>query len=411
MAASLLIKNIGELVTCRSGAKWGPAMNDLHIVPATAVGMRDGIITEICSAAEVNAADYDKVLDAAGCCVLPGFIDSHTHFVFAGYRVDEYELRMRGDSYMEIMQHGGGIINSVKATRAATLDELVELGRERLRSMAAYGVTTVEGKSGYGLDTATELKQLQAMAELNMQQPIEIVPTFMGAHAVPTEYTGNTYGYVQYIIDEMLPVCSSLAEYCDVFCERNVFDVEQTRAILNAARQYKLAAKLHADEIVCLGGAQLAAETGAHSADHLLNASDTGIAALRAAGCVCTLLPATAFSLREHYARARHMIESGCCVALATDFNPGSCCTGSVPLVMALAAVNMNMSAAEIVTAFTINAARAVGREKLIGSIEIGKQADLVLLKYPSYKYLTYRLAENCVAATIKRGQLLHAAC
>ena len=408
MENTLAIINIGELLTCTGGAKFGLAMNDIGIIPNAAVIIENGLIKSVGTMPELGiiANRCEKIIDAAGMCVLPGFVDSHTHFVFGGYRQDEFEWRLNGESYMSIMDRGGGIANSVRATRAATAEQLLQVGRERLAAMLAYGVTTVEGKSGYGLDVATELRQLAVMRELNAAQPLEIAITYLGAHAVPMELKTDSEKYIALIINTVLPMAAEYAEFCDVFCEKNVFSVAQSRKILLAAQHLGLKSKLHADEIVQLGGAELAAEIGAISADHLLNASDAGIAAMTKSETVCTLLPATAFSLREHYARARYMIDNGACVALASDFNPGSCCTASMPLVIALAALNMQMTNAEIVTALTINGAKAIGRERNIGSIDPGKQADLLILKYPSHKFLSYRIAENIVNCVIKKGEI-----
>ena len=409
MVRTTAIINIAELVTCTGGAKFGLAMNDVGIINDAAVIVEDGIIKYVGTMAKLHeeAQGCERIIDAAGLCVLPGFVDSHTHFIFGGYRQDEFEWRLKGETYMSIMERGGGIANSVRATRAETVEQLLEVGRERLAAMLAYGVTTVEGKSGYGLDVATELRQLTVMQELNNLQPLEIAITYMGAHSVPPELITDPEKYIALIINTVLPKAAEYAEFCDVFCEKNVFSVDQSRRILLAAQQLGLMSKIHADEIVQLGGAELAAELGAVSADHLLNVSDAGIEAMIRSQTVCTLLPATAFSLREHYARARYMIDNGACVALASDFNPGSCCTASIPLVIALAALNMQMTNAEIVTSLTINGAKAIGRERTIGSVEPGKQADLLILKYPSHKFLSYRIAENIVGYVIKKGVIV----
>ncbi len=413
MAKCLLIKNITELVTCQGPApKTGEAMNDLGIINDGAVLAENGVIT-YCGPTRSLPAGCDaapgRVIDGAGKCVMPGFIDSHTHFVFGGYRAEEYSWRLKGTSYAEIMRRGGGILNTVKATRETSADELKRLGKKRLKAMLAMGVTTVEGKSGYGLDDDTELKQLTVMAELEREQPVEIVATFMGAHATPPEYKGRTDEYVGFIIDRVLPVVAGkrLARFCDVFCERDVFSLAQSERLLTAAQTLGLKAKVHADEIYPLGGAELAAAVGAVSAEHLLKASDAGIAAMAKRKTVATLLPATAFSLQESYARARDMIDSGVPVALATDFNPGSCFTQSIPLVIALAALHMQMTPAEIVTALTANAAAAVGRSKAVGSLEIGKQADIVVLEYPSHLYLPYHTGMSVVEKVIKKGEVV----
>ena len=413
MSKNLLLKHAAELVTCRGkGPKAGPAMSELGIINDGAIWVEDGIIRRVGTTAEVSAGLVripDQVIDATGRCVLPGFVDPHTHFLFAGHRAEEFSWRLRGDTYMEIMERGGGIVNSVRATRQAGREELFAVGWRRLSSMLSFGVTTVEGKSGYGLDTDTEIKQLQVMADLNREHVVEIVPTFMGAHAVPPEYKGRTDEFVDYLLQTMLPAVSAskLAEFCDVFCEQGVFSVEQSRKLLQAAQRLGLKAKVHADEIVTLGGAELAAEIGALSAEHLLHASDEGLRQMATAGVIAVLLPATAFCLREPYARARFMIDQGVPVALATDFNPGSCFSESIPLVIALAALYMAMTPAEIVTALTINAAAAIGRADRIGSLETGKQADFVVIDHPSHLYLPYHAGVNCVETVVKRGQIV----
>jgi imidazolonepropionase len=310
---------------------------------------------------------------------------------------------------MEIMERGGGIVNTMAATRSAARGELTELGRRRLDAMLAMGVTTVEGKSGYGLDLGNEIKQLEVMADLNAEHPLDIVSTFLGAHAVPPEFKGRSGDYIDFVIATVLPEVAKrgLARCCDVFCEKGVFSVEQSRRLLMAAQEQGLAAKIHADEIVSLGGAELAAELGAVSADHLLQASDEGIDAMARAGVVATLLPGTAFSLKEPCARGRRMIDRGCAVALATDFNPGSCFTFSIPLIAALAALNMGLTPEEIVTALTINGAAAVGQADKIGSLDVGKVGDVVVLSYPSYLFIPYHLGINIVETVVKAGEVV----
>ena len=384
-------------------------MSELHIISDGAVVVEDGIIQAVGPTDTVLAGIDDtryQVIDAAGKAVLPGFVDSHTHFVFGGYRPEEFSWRVRGDSYMDIMRRGGGIINTVKATRAATKAELLAAGRQRLNSMLAFGVTTVEGKSGYGLDYDTEIKQLDVMAELDREHPVDVVRTFLGAHAVLPEYQGREDAFIDMLISEVLPVVAEkrLAEFCDVFCEKSVFSLEQSGRLLRKARELGLNAKFHADEIVPLGGAELAAELGAVSADHLLQASDAGIQAMADAGVVATLLPGTAFSLKEPYARARDMIDHDCAVALATDMNPGSCFTESIPLIFALAVLYMGMSVEEAVTAFTINGAAAVGKADRIGSLDVGKQGDIIILEFPSYTFIPYHLGVSTVETVIKNG-------
>ncbi|MDR2001955.1 MAG: imidazolonepropionase [Prevotella sp.] len=410
---NIIIKNAAQLVTCSGfSAKKGREMSNLSVIENGTVIVSGGIITYVGKDANCPPlSDFPnhEIIDATGKAVLPGFVDSHTHFIFGGYREEEFSWRMRGDSYMSIMERGGGIHNTMTATRNASFDELKNSGRKRLNSMLAMGVTTVEGKSGYGMDKATELKQLEVMKSLNEEHAVDIVSTFMGAHATPTEYKGRENDFLDYMIEEVMPEVKekNLAECCDIFCEKNVFDIEQSRRYLTAARDLGFKLKIHADEIVTLGGAELAAELKALSADHLLQASDKGIGDLAESGVVATLLPCTAFSLKEHYARGRYMIDSGCAVALATDLNPGSSFTNSVPLLFALACIYMQLSPEEALTALTINGAAAVGKADKTGSIDLGKQGDLVILEYPSYKFLPYHIGINIVEKVIKKGILL----
>jgi imidazolonepropionase len=387
-------------------------MADLTVIEDGAVVIQNGTIAAIGPSDEILAGvdptGFDTI-DATGKAVLPGFVDSHTHFPFAGYRPEEYAWRLQGVPYMEIMQKGGGIVHTMAATRKADREELALLGRNRLDAMLAMGVTTVEGKSGYGLDLDTEIKQLEVMVELDGSHPVDVVPTFLGAHAVPPEYSGRADDYIDYLIDTVLPevVQRQLAEFCDVFCEKGVFSVSQSRRLLEQAKAMGLQLKLHADEIASLGGAELAAELGARSADHLLQASDGGVEAMARADVVATLLPATAFSLKEVYPRAREMIQTGCAVALATDFNPGSCFTFSIPLIMALATLQMGLTPEEALCAMTLNGAAAVGRARTAGSLETGKQGDAVILSFPSYLYIPYHIGINIVEKVIKAGRVV----
>jgi imidazolonepropionase len=403
--SNYIIKNITQLVTCAGNkAKHGKEMSDLGIIEGGMVVITDGIISYVGKQNDnviKNTANCE-VIDAQGKAVLPGFIDSHTHFVFGGYREEEFSWRMKGDSYMSIMERGGGIYSTVNATREASFEELKEAAKRRLDKMLAMGVTTVEGKSGYGLDKETELKQLRVMKELRQEHPINIVTTFLGAHAVPKGYTESEY--CDFMLKEVMPIVKEegLAECCDIFCEKGVFSTEESRRFLLAAKEMGFKLKLHADEIVNTCGSELAAEVGALSADHLLQASEAGIKALANSNTVATLLPNTAFTLKEHFAKGREMIDAGCAVALATDLNPGSSFTCSIPLTFALACIYMKLSPEEAVTALTINAAAALGKADSIGSIEVGKKGDIVILEFPSYKFLPYHAGMNCVERTIK---------
>ncbi len=419
MNGNMLINNASQVVTC-SGfkAKQGRAMSDLHLIENGAVLIEEGQISAVGSSKEL-LADMDvaslkangfDIIEAQGHTVLPGFVDSHTHFVFGGYREQEFAWRLRGDSYMDIMRRGGGIINTVAATRQASKEELIETGIKRLDSMLGFGVTTVEGKSGYGLDRATEIKQLEVMDDLDRIHYIDIVKTFLGAHAVPQEYQGKADAFIDFLIESVLPEIADrqLAEFCDIFCEQDVFSLEQSKRLLQAASKLGLKPKIHADEMVALGGTELAAELRATSADHLLHASDKGISNLAQTGVVATLLPATAFSLKEPYARGRDMIDCGCAVALASDLNPGSCFSESMPLLFALATLQMNLTTEEAITALTINGAAALDRADVIGSIDVGKQGDLVILEFPSYHFIPYRIGVNTVEKVVKQGNLVY---
>lgn len=409
----IIIKNASELITCKGKEpKFGKEMSNIGIIKNGAVVIENGKIVDVNESDKVldkyNEKEYE-IIDAKNKAVLPGFVDPHTHFIFGGYRAEEFSWRLRGDNYMDIMNRGGGIVSSVKSTKEASLDELIRVGKKRLDSMMQFGVTTVEGKSGYGLDLDTEIKQLKAMNKLKETHPLDIAITFLGPHAVPKEYKGNEDEFIDFQIDNVLPVVAKnkLAEFADIFCEDNVFNIAQSRKFLKKAKEYGLKLKIHADEIVQLGGAELAAELGAISADHLLQSSQEGIKAMAEKGVIATLLPGTAYCLKEEYADGRHMIDSGCAISLATDFNPGSCFTNSIPLIISLAALYMNMSIEEIITALTINAAAAIDRVNEIGSIEIGKKADIIILEYPSINFLPYHAGVNIVEKVIKNGKIV----
>ena len=335
MVDRLLIKNAAQIVTPEGNtARHGREMKQLKIYENQSILIENGMIRSIGNQPDwEKLVPADKQIDASGKAVLPGFVDSHTHLVFGGYRPDEFLWRMGGMSYMEIMERGGGILNTMKATREASREELVDHSMDFLKKMLAMGVTTVEAKSGYGQDHDTEIKQMEVVRDLIEKQPIELVSTFLGAHAVPPEFKDRGDDFIEFLLKEVMPEVAEkhLAEFCDVFCEKGVFSIEQSRHLLTEARKMGFKLKIHADEIVSLGGAELAGELHATSADHLLHASDAGIRAMADNGVVSTLLPTTAFCLKEPFARAREMIDFGCAVALATDFNPGSGFTFSVP--------------------------------------------------------------------------------
>jgi imidazolonepropionase len=413
MNGNLVIEHASQLVTC-SGfeAKQGKDMNNLHVIRDGAVIIEGGVIKHV-GDTEAVLGNFDrtgfKTIDAKRKAVLPGFVDSHTHFVFGGYRAEEFSWRLRGDSYMKILERGGGILSTVEATRNTTREQLFETGKRRLDSMLSFGVTTVEGKSGYGLDRQTEIKQLEVMADLDENHPIDIARTFLGAHALPTDYKEREVAFVNYMIEKVMPEVADrkLAEFCDVFCEKDVFSISQSRRLLLKAKEMGFKLKIHADEIVQLGGAELAAELGAVSADHLLQASDEGIRRIAEGKVVATLLPGTAFSLKEPYARGRHMIDNNCAVALATDLNPGSCFTESIPLIIALATLYMDMTTEEAITALTINGAAALDSAHTIGSMDVGKRGDVVVLEFPSYEFIPYHLGVSTVEKVVKNGNLV----
>ncbi len=417
MEADMVIINAQQLVTSRGASatpKLKESLGEIAVIECGAVAVKKdkiiavGTTEEVLGRVKVTAGT--KVLDAAHRLVLPGLVDPHTHVVHGGSREHELDLKLKGVPYLEILARGGGILSTVRSTRDAGRKELVKQGIKYCDQMLKQGTTTAEAKSGYGLSTESEIKTLEAIKEVNEKHPLDLVPTFLGAHAIPREFKDNPEKYVHIVMEEMLPAVTEkgLAEYCDVFCEEGVFSVEQSRRILKAAREKGLKLKMHADEIVPLGGAELAAELGAVSADHLLVVSDTGIKRMAEAGVIAVLLPGTTFYLREdHYAPARKMIEAGVPVALATDFNPGSCPNNNLQIIMTMACLYLRMTPAEVINAMTINAAHAIGRAQEIGSIEAGKQADMVVFDAPNYQYLPYRYGTNLVEKVIKNGQIV----
>lgn len=415
----LLIVDAAEVVTAAAspggGPRRGAAMAAAGVIEGgyVAVGA-DGRLSGVGPMAELPAAARAaarRVIDARGRAVLPGFVDPHTHIVYGGDRIGEFKLRVAGADYTEIARAGGGIIATMTATRRATRAELAAATRQRLDRMLLMGTTTVEIKSGYGLTLADELKQLGAAADLAATHPVEVVPTFMGAHAVPPEYRDDPEAYVRLVSEQMLPAVarSGLARFNDVFCEAGVFDPDQARRILAAGKALGLAPKIHADEFAPgFGGAEAGAAAGAVSADHLLQVSDQGIAALAAAGTMAVLLPGTAFCLMlPEYAPARRLLEQGLAVALATDCNPGSCPIESQAVIIGLACLQMRLSPAEAVVGATLNAAHAIGQGARVGSIEVGKQADLILLSEPSHAAIPYRFGTNLVETVIKGGRIV----
>lgn len=383
----------------------GKDMNHLAVRPESYIKVREGWITEIGSMSNYNFLSTTPYHDLRGHALLPGFIDSHTHLLFGGNRAEEFAMRMKGASYMDIMDAGGGINSTVRATREASEEKLIYKAKGYLRDMKKMGITTVEIKSGYGLSAESELKMLKAVQKLSYDPMLpKIVSTFMAAHAVPPEFKGDADGYIDHIIGKMLPQCSQLAEICDVFCEKGVFSIAQSHKLLEAAHNAGMALKIHADEMSCLEGARLAVQLNALSADHLLYVSRDGINDLATSSTVATLLPLTAFVLKEAYAPARKLIDAGAAVALASDFNPGSCFSFSIPLIIAIATLQMGMTLEETITALTINGAAALGRAHDTGTIEVGKQADFIVLKFNDYNYLNYHTGINCVEHTYVMG-------
>lgn len=407
----LLIKNLASLATnTGKKGKGGKEMGNIVELLHPWVLIKDGIIHKIGGEELEDLAKDAKVLDGSGKTLLPGFVDPHTHLVFGGTREEEFSMRLRGESYMAIMEKGGGIKYSVRKTREASFEELFTQAGKTLKNMAELGITTVEAKSGYGLDKDTELKQLRVTKKLMETSPIEIVSTFMGAHDIPLEYRGRDRAFLDFLAEEVLPVVieENLAEFGDIFTEKNVFTVEDSRAYLKKMREAGLKLKIHADEINDLGGAALAAELSLVSADHLLKASEEGLLKMKEAGVIPVLLPLTAFSLKEEFAKARHMIDLGLPVAMGTDFNPGSCYSFSVPLMLSLGTLYMGMTPEEALTAVTLNSAAALERAERIGSIEEGKEADLILIDAPSYRFLTYHFGMNLVTTTLKKGKIVY---
>ena len=406
--SDLIIENARVVTPIGKTAVKGKEMASLKEISDTTIVVRDGRIVYVGYKAESPMINGALKIDAKGNVVLPGFVDSHTHLVFGGFRPDEFEWRLKGDTYMSIMERGGGIQSTVNSTKKSTDEELKNKATWFLRRMSEMGVTTVEAKSGYGLDYETELKMLNVIHDLsdNPEPFIDIVSTFLGAHAVPPEYKGRTSEFVDLLI-KMLPKFKDKAKFCDVFCEKNVFEIEDSRRLLEAAKKLGYKLKLHADEIVTLGGGELSAELNAVSADHLLHVSDAGIKQMAEKGVVATLLPLTAFALKEPYAPARKFIDAGCAVALATDLNPGSCFSGSIPLTIALACIYMQMSIEETITALTINGAAALDMADEIGSIEAGKIGNLIILGSDNYRVLPYYVGMNCVKTTIYRGKIV----
>jgi imidazolonepropionase len=411
----LAVVNCGQLITLAGPARprLRDEMRDIGLVRGGAMLIHDGKVVRTGPQGQIepNISSEYEIVDAGGRVVLPGFVDAHTHPVFAANRADEYEMRASGATYEEIAAAGGGILSTVRKTRAASEGELFESARRRCEWFLRVGTTTIEAKSGYGLSLESELRILRVIHQLNAEGCLRLVPTFLGAHEIPDEYRGNTASYVKLVIGEMLPAVAGghLAEYCDVFCEPKVFDAETTRRILQAARDAGLGLRLHADQLTRSGAAELAAETGAATADHLEQIDAHGIRALAQSGVQPVLLPASVYTLgSRRFAPAREMIEAGLAVVLATDFNPGSSPTPSIPFVLSLASTQCRMTSAEAVTAATINAAYSLGRGDRIGSLEPGKQADFVIHDCQDYREIPYFVGLEPALATYIGGHLVY---
>jgi imidazolonepropionase len=412
---TLLVEHIGQLVTMQGKVpRLRNAMRELGIINDGAMAVSGDKIVAVGPTQEIrHSFPIDKacvVVDAGGAVVTPGLVDPHTHPVFSATREDEFEMRLQGKTYMEIAEAGGGIRRSVRDLRTTPIETLKQKTVHRLDRFLSHGVTTIEAKSGYGLSTESELRQLEIIRDVSAQHPLEMVPSFLGAHDFPDEYRSNPEGYVSLIVDEMIPAVAKgrHAEFSDIFCEKGVFSVDQSRAIQTAAASHGLKLKFHADELTCSGGAELAAEMHAVSADHLVYASDNGIRALAQAGTAAVLLPGTTFSLGgSQYARARTMIDEGVVVAISTDCNPGSSNSESMPMIISLAAVALRMTAAEALTAATVNAAYAVSRSDRLGMLQPNYQADLVIWDMADYRELPYHYGVNLARTVVKKGRVV----
>jgi len=408
----LIIKNAEELLTLSPSSK---EESGLGIIRKGAITVKEGKIFWIGKTEELpkkfGLGKDGQEIDATGKVVMPGLIDSHTHLIFAGSREKEFEQRIQGLSYLEIAERGGGILSTVEATQKASFDELLSLGKKRLDRMLSKGVTTIEAKSGYGLSLQDEMKILKVMKALQEVHPIEIVPTFLGAHTIPREFRDARTRYIDLLTKEMIPRVAQerLAEFCDVFCEEKAFTLEESKKILETGKGYGLKPKIHADQLSPGGGAELAAEVNAFSADHLEHVSQTGIERMAEKGVTAVLLPGASFFLSmKKLPPAREMIQKGVYVSLATDLNPGSSMTESLPLMMTMGCTMYKMVPKEVIQGTTIHAARSMGRENEIGSLEVGKQADILLLAIPNYRYLPYHFGVDHVEVVIKKGRIIY---
>ena len=405
----LLVKNIGLLATPEGkSAHCGEEQGRIKFLKDAWVLMEDGVIASVGSGA-VPAADGAEIVDAGGNLVTPGLVDAHTHLIFGGWRQNELGLKLHGASYLDIQNAGGGIQSTTNATRRATEQELADKAEKALNEMLRFGSTTVEAKSGYGLATEHELKALQVIKDLDGRHPIDLVATFMGAHLVPAEYKANREEYVRLVCEEMIPRVKEqgIAKFCDVFCEADTFTVEESRQVLEAGLKYGLRPKIHADEIEAIGGSQLAGEIGAISAEHLIVCPPEGIESMAKGGVIACLLPATSFNLGAVFAPARAMVSAGVPVAMATDFNPGSCPCLNMQFVINLGCLKYRLTPEEVLTAVTLNGAAAIDMADKVGSVEEGKLGDLVIWDAPDLDYICYRVGSNLARTVIKRGRIV----
>lgn len=413
MKVDLILKNIGKLVTMQGSSSFRvkEEMNKINIIENAYIAVKNGKILAIGVGDEFGnlCGEDTKIHDAEGLLVTPGLIDSHTHLIHGGSRENEFSMKLNGVPYIEILNNGGGILSTVKATKEASEEELYKKAKKSLDRMLEFGVTTVEEKSGYGLELNTEIKQLEVARVLDKNHPVDLVHTFLGAHAVPEEYKENHKAYIDILVDVMMPKIKDmgLAEFCDVFCEEGVFTIEESEYILQKAKEIGYKLKIHADEIESLGGAELAAKLGCVSADHLMAASDEGIKMMAENNVVANILPATSFNLNKNYADCRKMIDMGAIVSLSSDYNPGSCPSENLQLVMQLGCLHLKMTPNEVLTAVTINAAYAIDRADKIGSIEVGKNADFVVFDARNVEYLMYHFGINHTKKVYKNGNLV----
>ena len=402
-----IVTNIGMLATPQgSGPRKGPDQGSIQVLKDAWVLMEDGVIAQVGTG---PAPAADEVVDAGGNLVTPGLVDAHTHLIFGGWRQNELGLKLHGKTYLEIQNAGGGIQSTTNATRQSTEEELTAKAARALDEMLHFGVTTCEAKSGYGLATEHELKALQVIKNLNDRHHMDIVATFMGAHLVPAEYKANRAEYIRLVCEEMMPKVKEqgIAKYCDVFCEADTFTVEESRQVLEAGLKYGLRPKIHADEIEAIGGSVLAGEIGAISAEHLIVCPPEGIESMARGGVVACLLPATSFYLGATFAPARDMVNAGVPVAMATDFNPGSCPCLNLQFVINLGCLKYKLTPEEVLTAVTLNAAAAIDRASQVGSVEPGKQGDLVIWDAPDLDYICYRMGSNLAKTVVKKGAVV----